>query len=67
MTRGKGVVLQKYRDGGMSDAKVFSLDEGLTWHIGDRIRTEMDLIAWQGKRAGAGRLAPKGFSSANKF
>jgi topoisomerase-4 subunit A len=67
MTRGRGVVLQKYKDGGLSDAKVFSLAEGLTWRIGERIRTETDLVAWQGKRAAAGRLAPKGFSSANKF
>ena len=67
MTRGKGVVLQKYRDGGMSDAKTFTLAEGLTWRIGDRIRTEADLLQWQGHRAGAGRMAPKGFSSSNKF
>jgi len=51
----------------MSDAKTFTLAEGLTWRIGDRIRTETDLLQWQGHRAGAGRMAPKGFSSSNKF
>ncbi|WP_420348581.1 DNA topoisomerase IV subunit A [Pelagibius sp.] len=68
MTRGRGVIMQKYKDGGLSDAKTFTLAEGLTWSSGaGRTRTESDLVAWVGKRAQAGRLPPTGFSRANKF
>ncbi len=68
MTRGRGVILQRYKDGGLSDAKTFTLDEGLTWQQGaGRTRTETDLLAWVGKRAQAGRLAPRGFPRSNKF
>jgi len=67
MTRGRGVILQRYKDGGLSDVKTFTLEEGLTWKTGDRNRTETDLMAWQGKRSQAGRLPPKGFSKVNKF
>ena len=68
MTRGRGVILQKYKDGGLSDAKTFNLEEGLTWAAGaGRVRTETDLVAWLGKRAQAGRLPPHGFTKSNKF
>ncbi|NKB45981.1 MAG: DNA topoisomerase IV subunit A [Alphaproteobacteria bacterium] len=67
MTRGRGVILQRYKDGGLSDAKSFVLDEGLTWMTGGRQRTEEDLRAWMGKRAQAGRIAPRGFSTTNTF
>ncbi len=68
MTRGRGVMLQRYKDGGLSDAKTFSLAEGLSWTAGaGRIRTETDLRAWVGKRAQAGRLPPSGFARSNKF
>ena len=67
MTRGRGVKLQSYKDGGLSDAKVFTLNEGFSWKSGDRTRTETDLIGWVGKRAQAGRLAPKGFPRSNNF
>jgi topoisomerase-4 subunit A len=67
MTRGRGVTLQKYKDGGLSDAKVFTLAEGLTWRSGERTRTETDLGPWIGKRAQAGRLPPHGFSKGNRF
>ncbi len=67
MTRGRGVILQKYRDGGMSDVKVFSREEGLTWKSGDRTRTQTGLIEWIGKRAQAGRMPPAGFPRSNKF
>ena len=70
MPRGKGVRLQKYRDGGISDAKVFSLKDGLTWKdsagrtftVGPR-----ELRDWLGNRAEAGRLPPKGFPKNNRF
>ena len=68
MARGKGVMLQKYKDGGLSDVKTFTLEKGLSWRWGqDKNRTETDLIAWQGKRASAGRMAPNGFPKNNKF
>jgi topoisomerase-4 subunit A len=67
MTRGRGVTLQKFRDGGLSDAKVFNLNEGLTWISGERTRTETELADWVGRRANAGRLPPKGFNKNNRF
>jgi topoisomerase-4 subunit A len=67
MGRGRGVILQKYKDGGLSDAKTFNLTEGLTWASGERTRTETDLRAWLGKRAQAGRLPPAGFPKTNRF
>ncbi|MFZ5790468.1 MAG: DNA topoisomerase IV subunit A [Pseudomonadota bacterium] len=67
MTRGRGVILQKYKDGGLSDVKAFTLKEGLTWRSGERTRTETDLKDWIGLRAQAGRLPPQGFPRANKF
>jgi topoisomerase-4 subunit A len=67
MTRGRGVMLQKYRDGGMADVKVFNLAEGLSWKSGERTRTESDLTPWIGKRASVGRLPPTGFPRNNKF
>ncbi len=67
MTRGRGVILQKYKDGGLCDVKVFRLKEGLTWRSGERTRTETDLKPWLGSRAQAGRLPPRGFPVNNKF
>ncbi|WP_424811730.1 DNA topoisomerase IV subunit A [Roseococcus sp. YIM B11640] len=67
MSRGRGVQLQSYKDGGLADAKVFAMAEGLTWQLGERTRTEMDLTAWRGNRAGAGKLPPNGFPRANRF
>jgi len=67
MTRGRGVKLQSYKDGGLSDAKTFTRADGLTWKSGDRTRTHISLMAWEGKRAQAGRLPPPGFPKSNKF
>jgi topoisomerase-4 subunit A len=67
MKKGQGVVLQKYKMGGLSDAKVFNLEDGLTWSLGSRTRTEENLIQWISKRASAGRLPPVGFPRTNKF
>ncbi|PTE15429.1 DNA topoisomerase IV subunit A [Pseudogemmobacter blasticus] len=68
MARGKGVRLQKYKDGGLSDAITFTLSEGLTWKDpAGRTRTEADLTEWQGARAGAGKMAPRGFPRDNRF
>jgi len=68
MTRGKGVRLQKYKDGGLSDAFCFVIAGGLSWKDpAGRTRTETDLVEWQGKRAAAGRMAPRGFPRDNRF
>jgi topoisomerase-4 subunit A len=68
MTRGKGVRLQKYKDGGLSDALCFAIADGLTWKDpAGRTRTERDLAEYQGKRASAGRMAPRGFPRDNRF
>jgi topoisomerase-4 subunit A len=70
MGRGRGVRLQRYKDGGLSDVKVFSLDDGMTWAdtAGRTFTLEKKEFAdWRGKRADAGRLAPKGFPKSNRF
>ena len=68
MTRGRGVILQRHRLGGLVDAKVFRLAEGLTWRQGEnRIRTETDLAPWRGARGAAGRSVPQGFPRSNRF
>jgi topoisomerase-4 subunit A len=67
MPRGKGVVLQKYRDGSLADARVFTLAEGLSWTLGEKTRTEPDMRPWLGARAQAGRLPPNGFPRSNRF
>ncbi|MEO1251301.1 MAG: DNA topoisomerase IV subunit A [Pseudomonadota bacterium] len=68
MSRGKGVLLQKYQKGGLSDAKIFSKTEGLTWT--DRSGRTQSVDGWKdylGKRAQAGRIAPKGFPTSKKL
>jgi topoisomerase-4 subunit A len=70
MARGKGVRLQRYKDGGFSDAKTFNLADGLTWlDTSGRTWTvtQADLLEWLGHRAEAGRLPPKGFPKSNTF
>lgn len=68
MGRGKGVRLQKYKDGGLVDATTFTLADGLTWKDpAGRTRTELVLEEWLSKRASAGRMAPRGFPRDNKF
>ena len=70
MERGRGVRLQRYKDGGLSDIKTFKSDAGLAWTDGaGRVfsLTLKELADWRGNRADAGRLAPKGFPRINKF
>ncbi|MCC5777928.1 DNA topoisomerase IV subunit A [Nitratireductor sp. B36] len=70
MTRGKGVRLQRYKDGGVSDIKTFAMEEGLSWKdSADRtfVKTREELTEWIGNRAAAGRMAPKGFPRTGKF
>ena len=68
MGRGKGVRLQKYKDGGLSDVATFTMAGGLSWQDpAGRTRTETELAEWAGKRASAGRMAPRGFPRDNRF
>ena len=70
MARGKGVRLQRYRDGGVSDLKTFAMEEGLSWQDSAGrtfTRARQELTEWLGSRAAAGRMAPKGFPRTGKF
>ncbi|HEY0413710.1 MAG TPA: DNA topoisomerase IV subunit A [Allosphingosinicella sp.] len=70
MGRGQGVQLQRYRDGGLSDATTFPFAEGLSWGMGGdsgRTRTEADLSPWRTARGAAGRMPPVGFPRSNRF
>ncbi|WAC22069.1 DNA topoisomerase IV subunit A [Blastomonas sp. SL216] len=70
MARGQGVQLQRYRDGSLSDATTFRLEDGLSWTMGGdsgRVRTEKDMGLWRVARGAAGRLPPNGFPRNNKF
>ena len=70
MTRGKGVRLQKYKDGGVLDLKTFAMETGLSWQdSAERVftRGQAELAEWIGARASAGRMAPKGFPRTGKF
>ncbi|RWD39949.1 MAG: DNA topoisomerase IV subunit A [Mesorhizobium sp.] len=70
MGRGKGVRLQKYKDGGVLDLKTFTLAGGFSWQdSADRtfVKSREELIEWIGARASAGRMVPKGFPRAGKF
>lgn len=66
MGRGKGVILQKYKGGALSDLKTFAMERGLTFRYGSGERTE-NVSAWAAGRATQGKLPPNGFSKNNKF
>ena len=66
--RGKGVTLQRYQDGGLSDVTTIELAKGLTFtNGGGKPRTVTDLRPWLGRRGQAGKLAPHGFPRSNRF
>ncbi|MCZ4341145.1 DNA topoisomerase IV subunit A [Sphingomonadaceae bacterium G21617-S1] len=70
MSRGQGVTIQRYKDGGLSDAISFRLDDGLSWTMGGetgRTRSETDLTPWRAARGAAGRMPPVGFPRDNRF
>jgi topoisomerase-4 subunit A len=70
MARGRGVRLQRHKDGGLSDLKTFEVEKGLTWTdtAGRAFNLSLkELADWRGNRADAGRLAPKGFPKTNRF
>lgn len=67
MAKGKGVILQRYKDGGISDLKTFKWEEGLSYKYGSGETVVTDLTPWAGERAQAGRMPPNGFPKNNKF
>ncbi|MGE0416107.1 MAG: DNA topoisomerase IV subunit A [Acetobacteraceae bacterium] len=67
MARGAGVILQRYKDGGLADARVLRLADGLTWPQGDRMRSEPNLKEWLGERGQVGRPPPNGFPRPPRF
>ncbi len=67
LARGRGVILQRFRDGGLSDAKMFNKADGLSWKTGAGVRNEGAAAEWYGKRSQAGRVVPRGFPKGNKF
>lgn len=68
MPRGKGVRMQRFKTGGLSDLKVFKEEDGLQWtDPAGRTRTEKPIEDWIGKRGNAGRSPPRGFPKSNKF
>jgi len=67
MTRGSGVILQKYQGAQMSDIEFFNMEEGMPFAFGNGTRIERDLLGWIGKRAQVGKIPPVGFPRSNKF
>ena len=67
MARGHGVLLQKYKDGAISDIQIFKGEEGFSYNRAGGVSTEKDLITWLGHRAQVGKLVPFGFPRTNKF
>ena len=67
LARGRGVILQRYRDSALSDAKMFNKADGLSWKTGAGVRNEGAATEWYGKRSQAGRVAPRGFPKGNNF
>ncbi len=67
LSRGSGVMLQKYAEGTLENAKVFRLADGLKWQWGEKVRTQTDLAAWVGARGQAGRLPPNGLAKSGRF
>jgi len=67
LARGRGVILQRFREGALSDAKMFDKADGLSWRTGAGVRNEGPAAEWHGKRGQAGRVVPKGFPKGLKF
>ena len=67
IARGRGVCLQKYKDGGLSDIQIFNEEDGFSYNRSGGVSVEKDLLTWLGHRAQVGKLAPFGFSKNNKF
>jgi topoisomerase-4 subunit A len=66
LARGRGVILQRYKDGDLLDATTFEWKEGLR-DENNRTWTTAELKEWRGARAQAGRLVPRGWAKSGKF
>jgi topoisomerase IV subunit A len=67
MTRGRGVILQRFREGNLADVAAFTLEGGLSWRSGSGVRTEVNLESWIGKRGQTGQKVPRGFPASGRF
>lgn len=67
MTRGRGVILQKYKDAELTDITQLNPEEGLTFYKGEKSKTIKDINMWLGPRSGSGRMVPPGFPLNHKF
>jgi len=67
MSRGRGVIMQRYKTGQLSDTQAFKMKDGISWKTAAGVRSETKLKNWLGKRAGAGLVRPKGFPTSNRF
>jgi len=67
MGRGAGVILQRYRDATLADARAFTRAAGLSWTLGGKTRTETDVTPWFGDRGQVGRMVPNGFPKSGQF
>mgnify|MGYP004504055799 FL=1 len=67
MARGRGVVLQKYKDGGLSDIQFFNEADGFSFNRSGGVGVETNLLTWLGHRGQIGKLVPFGFPKNNKF
>ena len=67
LARGRGVGLQKYKDGGLSDIQFFNEADGFSFNRSGGVSTEKELLTWLGHRAQVGKLVPFGFPKNNKF
>ena len=66
--KGKGVILQRYKDTTLSDITTFDKNDGIVWKMnGGRQRTEKNLLTWEGRRGAAGRMVPNGFPRPPEF
>tara|TARA_Y100001935_G_scaffold165673_1_gene136302 strand:- start:30140 stop:32371 length:2232 start_codon:yes stop_codon:yes gene_type:complete len=65
--KGKGVILQKAKQGKLTDIQTFVFSEGITCKRENSTKIFNDLELWLGKRAQSGRLAPRGFPRSNRF
>lgn len=67
MKRGSGVTLQKYKSAQLSDIKGFNSQNGLSWSLGSKTRTEKDILDWRSRRGAIGKIPPTGFPKNNKL
>jgi topoisomerase-4 subunit A len=67
MKKGQGVLLQKFKDGNLSDIKTFQASAGLSWNSGNKVKLEKEIAEWKSIRGGRGKIPPAGFPKNNKF